>query len=402
MKILKIYSFMLLLAVSLLTLTAFQAGNSNSTGGDKKGSVIKFSHEKHAELSACQDCHTTVPTSGSLKDDLFPGHEQCSSCHDVEDSDQCSTCHYDGVFEPIQKPASELIFSHKQHTGDKTECVTCHAGIEKAGYGIEQGAYNPEMETCFTCHNDRKVATNACESCHISTANLIPDDHKVADFIKVHKFNANKLDANCVMCHDESSCMDCHTATNVMTENNTRDNFYMPYIQSTFKDGAKQQKITRVHSLDFRFSHGIDAKGKLSDCQTCHQTETFCAECHNPSTNGDYALNGIVPMTHLKPGFVTIGVGTGGGEHAKLARRDMNNCVACHDVQGADPNCITCHNDADGIKGTNPKTHVASFMKNENGDWHNDLNSVCYTCHTDANARPNGVKTLGFCSYCHK
>ena len=68
-----------------------------------------------------------------------------------------------------------------------------------------------------------------------------------------------------------------------------------------------------------------------------------------------------------------IGVGSGGGDHATLAKRDTERCMACHDVNGADPTCITCHFDADGIKGTNPKTHPASFMRNDHGDWHNDL-----------------------------
>ena len=57
------------------------------------------------------------------------------------------------------------------------------------------------------------------------------------------------------------------------------------------------------------------------------------------------------------------------------------------------------HFDADGIKGTNPKTHPAGFMNGENGDWHNDLGSVCYNCHTSAT--PNSQPSAGFCNYCH-
>jgi len=110
----------------------------------------------------------------------------------------------------------------------------------------------------------------------------------------------------------------------------------------------------------------------------------------------------MVPASHKAPNFVTIGVGTGGGGHATLARRDIERCAGCHDVQGADANCILCHVDNDGIKGTNPKTHIRGFMKSSgDGDWHNDLGSVCYSCHTDANAKPNGKKGIGFCSYCH-
>jgi hypothetical protein len=58
--------------------------------------------------------------------------------------------------------------------------------------------------------------------------------------------------------------------------------------------------------------------------------------------------------------------------------------------------------DYDGVKGTNPKTHIAGFMKDTHGDWHSDRGAVCFECHTDANAHPGGIKGVGFCGYCHK
>jgi len=187
----------------------------------------------------------------------------------------------------------------------------------------------------------------------------------------------------------------------MISENNTARDFYTPYSPHKFIDNTKQQNISRVHDLNYRFTHGIDLKGKTSECQTCHQTETFCAQCHD-SGSQDFALEGNVPSSHKTLNFVTIGVGTGGGQHAILARRDIERCASCHDVQGADQNCILCHVDNDGIKGTNPKTHARSFRSDtENGDWHSDRGSVCYSCHTDANARPDGIKGVGFCGYCH-
>ena len=59
-----------------------------------------------------------------------------------------------------------------------------------------------------------------------------------------------------------------------------------------------------------------------------------------------------------------------------------------------------CHMDNDGIKGTNPKTHMSGFMNNEEGDWHGDFGAVCYNCHTDAGALSQ-IKGQGFCGYCH-
>ena len=83
-------------------------------------------------------------------------------------------------------------------------------------------------------------------------------------------------------------------------------------------------------------------------------------------------------------------------QHDELAKRDIENCAACHDVQGADPNCILCHSDPDGVKGTNPKTHEINFMRDVEGDWHTDVRSICYDCHSSSNT--SGV---GFCGYCH-
>ena len=82
----------------------------------------------------------------------------------------------------------------------------------------------------------------------------------------------------------------------MITENNSARNFVTPYSPYKFIDNTKQQNITRVHDLNYRYSHGIDLKGKTSECQTCHQTETFYAECHD-SKKVDFALEGNVPVS---------------------------------------------------------------------------------------------------------
>ena len=246
------------------------------------------------------------------------------------------------------------------------------------------------MNICYDCHNNSTIASNACEQCHISTVNLLPDNHKTVGFFKNHKF-ANHDE--CQLCHDEIFCEDCHVATIGIDETNMSDDFYTPYSPHNYVDGVKQQVITRVHDLNFRFTHGIEAKGKTENCQGCHQTETFCAECH-ASEDGDFALGGIVPLSHTVPNFLT-GLSPG-STHAEMAKRDIESCASCHDVQGADPNCILCHSDPDGIKGTNPKTHAAGFMRDNNGDWHDDGGSICYDCHSNTNSAG-----IGFCGYCH-
>jgi hypothetical protein len=401
MKLKYIYIFLLTAAAGVLFAAAFSTVRNTEAEvkGNKK--IIKVSHSFHADLAECSACHSKAAESTSMKDRLMPGHDECASCHDTEDDQQCTTCHYEDTFEPLVQNktvlGAELMFNHKFHvTEQKMECETCHSGIKEVDYADRAKKPYPRMADCYSCHNDKSIASNACESCHISTVNLIPESHKDVAFIKTHKFEANDISADCIMCHDNgnNSCQDCHAASGIDAANTPND-FFQPYEPNTFTDGSQKQKVNRVHELNYRFLHGVDAKSKRMDCESCHITEDFCANCHQ-GDGKDYAMNGIVPASHLKNNFFTIGVGTGGGEHARLAKRDIENCIACHDVQGADPTCITCHLDSDGIRGTNPKTHPANFMRDEEGDWHDNQGSMCFNCHTSTHTAGQG-----FCGYCH-
>ncbi|MCL5029634.1 MAG: cytochrome c3 family protein [Bacteroidetes bacterium] len=399
MKLKHIYLYLLTIITGIILFAAF---SSNRTTDDNKGNkaIIKFSHKTHNGNADCTDCHTAVTTSKSLKDRLMPSHDDCKTCHDVEDEKKCSKCHYEGINEPLIQKKSELNFNHSSHLAQKNvKCETCHKGIWDVAYAEDAPQAFPAMETCYSCHNNTSVATNVCTTCHAPNFDLKPQSHKSASFISTHKFAAKQYNANCVMCHDNASCQECHTATTMITESNTSKDFYTPYSPSNNGNGGvKQQQITRVHNLNYVYTHGIDAQSHSAECQSCHQEETFCTNCHH-AKEGDYSQGGIAPASHLKSTFMVIGVGSGGGDHAALARRNIESCAACHDTQGGDPTCIKCHIDPDGIQGTNPKTHPSNFMKDVHGDWHDSQGSICFNCHTGSS--PSSPAGVGFCGYCH-
>lgn len=400
MSISKLYFTITLIAVAFLWLNASPPQQSDDQTSTNK-EIIKFSHSYHAEeeLAECVDCHAGVLNSVSLNDRLLPDHNDCQNCHDVNDETLCEDCHYEDVYENLIQSKSELFFNHSIHIGNEILCTDCHAGITNVDYGFQTAQKIPQMQTCATCHNETQIASNACETCHVVTFNLLPQNHRSAGYMRLHKFSAWSADADCMMCHDNATCQECHVATTSITETNAADGFYQPYMPSNSITGPGQQIILKKHAdLNYRYSHGIDAKGKSGECQTCHQIESFCGNCHN-ADNTDFALSGIIPASHLLPNFKTIGVGTGGGEHAILAKRDIEGCVSCHDIQGADPTCVMCHLDSDGIKGTNPKTHAPNFMRLDKGDWHESMGSICYNCHTSAS--PVSSRSDGFCNYCH-
>ena len=43
--------------------------------------------------------------------------------------------------------------------------------------------------------------------------------------------------------------------------------------------------LQNVHELNYRFTHGIDARSRQTECASCHSTQTFCAQCHEAGGN---------------------------------------------------------------------------------------------------------------------
>lgn len=312
---------------------------------------LKFSHTFHVKEQgiACEDCHTNAKTSTVSSDNLRGNHQSCQSCHEEQLNSTCQFCHIDADnIVPIPQPKRELVFSHELHTTTlNIECMTCHTGIDTVTYATK--ANMPTMSSCMECHQTRKVSTN-CETCHTNFTSLVPDDHLVADFKRTHKEVARvgMMDVSCATCHTESFCQDCHTGTELLHLGFGRELWTEPSPRTSTNDSPKQLRLQQVHSLNYRFTHGIDAKSKLTDCATCHERQSFCVECHE--TGGNINQMKFKPASHNVGRFTTIGKGSGGGKHAELAKRDIESCASCHDVQGFDPTCMICHTENGSVR----------------------------------------------------
>lgn len=327
------------------------AGGSSPDG--RRVPTVKFSHEFHikdAGVEDCATCHAAAKTSKFMSDNLAANHDACITCHEEQVSDpemiQCGYCHKNtSDFQAAPQVKRDLIFSHEAHVAmEGVECATCHAGVENVANVT--AANFPSMATCNTCHNDRK-ATNTCEACHTNFVTLIPPDHERSDFSRNHRdlTRLGALNADCQMCHKETFCQQCHLDPGLKSYSygRGRDLATEPSHKTSTKDSPKQTLLQNVHDLNYRFSHGIDAKAREADCQSCHSVQTFCADCH--SAGGNISQLRFKPASHSIPGFTTLGRGSGGGLHAEEARRDMETCITCHDVTGRDPSCLTCHMD---------------------------------------------------------
>ena len=346
--------FILILALSLILASAENGPWAKAgvvpAGNDDRPSIVKFSHQKHIkDVGAdCVTCHPSAQTSKLASDYLSAKHESCQSCHEEQISNDCAYCHT--TPENIQlrpEPVRDIIFSHEQHAAMKgVECQTCHAGLDETD--LSSAKNMPTMATCNTCHNDRK-ASNTCESCHRNFVTLLPENHKRSDFTRNHRDLARlgALTADCQSCHTEQFCQQCHT-TSGLKAFTPKDLMTEPSAKTSTKDSPKQMLLQNVHDLNYRFTHGIDARARQADCASCHEAQTFCAQCHE--AGGNITQGRFKPASHMMPGFTTLGFGSGGGLHAEEARRDIESCISCHDVEGHDPTCLTCHTETGRVR----------------------------------------------------
>jgi hypothetical protein len=274
----------------------------------------------------CADCHAGVNNSTLSSDNILPKMENCYTCHD-QNTTECTTCHYEGKEDiKFDNPKREINFNHKYHIENlKLDCVTCHTGLDKVDYASSVNL--PSMETCYSCHNDVK-ATNNCAQCHTQIGLLRPTNHR-SDWTYEHKRLVRSGEKNCVMCHSQNYCQECHEGANSIGIIKTTKDQNLPYTPSN--EGKESQILKKAHRLDYRFTHALDAKGKERNCQSCHEVQTFCVSCHE--REGNFG----VPASHLEAGF------SAGGKHKEHAKRDIEACMSCHDVEGNDPTCMKCH-----------------------------------------------------------
>jgi hypothetical protein len=141
----------------------------------------------------------------------------------------------------------------------------------------------------------------------------------------------------CTACHTEQTCAGCHAA----------------------------QDSRRFHADNFVERHAVDVFSSAADCQSCHNTERFCRDCH--------ARTGIASSGRMNAAFHT-GKATWVLSHGQAARTGMESCASCH--QQAD--CVRCHS-ATGGWGVNP--HRAGFRANALGARNS---SSCRWCHVSA------------------
>ncbi|NOZ74473.1 MAG: hypothetical protein GXO90_03720 [FCB group bacterium] len=376
-----------------LLLTALWAQNTD------RPLVVTFNHDLHVnEIGVrCTKCHNpkVLKTSESSADRILPTEKRCMKCHKTWKEDgECETCHLgDEPYRTFAPVTRSFKFSHKLHYIDqKLTCEQCHSDMAD----VENRPPIPKMADCLSCHREKQGPEN-CDACHDNVAFLRPQNHTSA-WITDHDIAALSESADCQLCHTQLTCDNCHSGSRLGQDDLSRMNPAPSFRKDLMKG---KLLLERNHALDYEFTHGLDATTKARDCQVCHEYQEFCSDCHQNSD--DLLLN--KPDFHGGSDWGAVKYGNNtdfadnitGGRHAEMARRDIELCASCHDVEGADPLCVQCHSDRDGVQNTDPKTHAPNYMHDTQGDWCTEPISMCFVCH-----QPETTKGVGFCGYCHQ
>jgi hypothetical protein len=162
-----------------------------------------------------------------------------------------------------------------------------------------------------------------------------------ADFTERHRLVAATGRLDCLGCHQERTCTDCHAGTSA---------------------------ARRYHPLDFVSTHANDAYAAERNCVSCHRVETFCRSCHQ--TTGMASKGNANVAAHTGQPLWLL-------QHGQAARQGLTGCTSCHQQR----DCLQCHSS----QGLHVNPHGPGFDPDRMAARNKQM---CATCHlTDPTKR---------------
>jgi hypothetical protein len=318
---------------------------------------IRVPHAVHARAKVeCIACHEEIYDAKTLDNRVLPTEGKCLECHrEQRAKGQCTYCHSDVKrAQPWPQREPTLRLSHAEHIDRvKEDCSVCHKSLPNPLRAVDSA---PPMRACLSCHQ-REYDEGRCKRCHTDLARYplkpVSMFSHQGNYVRAHGRSARAADATCAECHEPTFCSDCHANT-VATK-----------IEVTF---AERVDADFIHRNDFLGRHSVEAGGDPASCRRCHGT-SFCDNCHRQQNLTPAGANprDPHPVGWSYPGSPQF--------HGTEARRDINQCAACHD-QGARSICVDCHR-VGGIGG-NP--HPLGWQSRHHRD-EIAHNSMCLACH---------------------
>ncbi len=356
---------------------------------------IRAGHRVHAGSTSlgCLDCHRRVTTSQRAGDKLAPVPEDCSRCHPSQQHPHtasgqgplvpCTFCHLTPPGEaPGGATAERLRFSHQRHGQHDIRCAQCHPGQTRLpdAAGTERLT---SMSRCVRCHRGRPDqdgdARGSCGTCHVTdrgvmrsrfpegelkpaSGSLLAHD---AGWLTRHRDVASTDQNRCTSCHRLARCQSCH-------------------------DGSRRPRA--IHPGDWLKLHGRQGRLDANSCASCHRRQSFCLPCHQRVGLGRPPQAAAGSWHPARERWVD-GPRTN-GHHSIRARRNLGECVACHQER----DCVRCHATANvggpgagGPWGRGLKPHPSGFASSCSGAYHRNPRP-CLACHGTGDPRLSRCK----------
>jgi hypothetical protein len=366
-------------------------------------SILRFSHSEHraatgraGDSTTCLTCHTD--RDPPRRDEVGgPSPERCVSCHahraprHLAPTAACRTCHVPITAQP-------------RLSAERVSRLPQPPWHDAAGFASDHGRVSgTAAASCAVCH-----ARESCERCHANAASVpliaglardarhatlvagraavyrAPASHRGGDWRAAHGADARRSTESCANCHTQPSCTACHAggsgtarvAILSLPGPGVRQGLGVraPHLTSGLHEAgfstrhgtaaaAGRMNCTqchteracaachaapdsrRLHAENFVERHAVDVFSSAADCQSCHNTERFCRDCHSRT--------GVASSGRMNAAFHT-GQPNWVLSHGQAARMGMESCASCH--RQAD--CVRCHS-ATGGWGVNP--HRSGF-----------------------------------------
>jgi hypothetical protein len=229
-------------------------------------------------------------------------------------------------------------FEHRAHTRAGLSCLSCHAGVDRAG---DSGPLHlPDDASCVTCHA-KPHDPRSCTGCHGGVAAAQGAADAVAHLRFAHEQHVPQVKYNCVRCHADvardgeflrprmATCFGCHAHQDDL-DRRTCDRCHVDLPA----EGVRPLSHL-VHDGDWPREHGVRAAGQQDLCATCH-SQRFCGGCHGvnvPALPARLAFDAPEGASVHRAGFRA--------RHADEARGAPGTCLGCH----REDFCVGCHTD---------------------------------------------------------
>ncbi|HET6414941.1 MAG TPA: hypothetical protein VFG22_01500 [Polyangiales bacterium] len=203
--------------IALCALLSTALGCAKMLGLEQEDEDHAFEHRAHlVEGINCLKCHAGIPEAGETGPLHFPSTADCVECHqEPHNTNTCSDCHGRARNRQAAEMARKhLRFSHAVHQEEGAgDCVRCHVNVTTSSDYVRV-----KHPTCFSCHAHKgQWDTRDCGGCHVDLPGEMtrPESHVIHDgnFLREHGVEANAQGDLCTACHTQRQCAACHGIT---------------------------------------------------------------------------------------------------------------------------------------------------------------------------------------------